>query len=317
LNLGSGAIWPIGTTRSGSYYYAQWSGDVEQIAVADLRTGKPSETLVGTNPSWSPDGKLIAFKRHRPGSERGATNDFDLVVHSLESGDEKTFSPAFGAVGTGQPAWLHNNRGLLTRLRASGSSAGEYRVDLEPSEWKQFSQMYLAVTVLSPDDQTRYSLHRDSIVATDSVTDTERQIYAVPHLVSGDSATLALSPDGRTLAFWSMDQPGGQARLNTVGVDGTNFREVRRFEDARNVSNSALAWNPDGQAIFVALKSDDKWRIVRIPTKGSQPEFTGIETTARIQAFSLNPEGSKIVYSSAKDQKDAVRAFDNVVSSLK
>src|SRR5207244_2804378 len=53
-NLGTGSVWPIGMTRSGSYYYAQWSGDVEQIAVADLRSGKTLETFVGASPSWSP-----------------------------------------------------------------------------------------------------------------------------------------------------------------------------------------------------------------------------------------------------------------------
>jgi Tol biopolymer transport system component len=144
-------------------------------------------------------------------------------------------------------------------------------------------------------------------------TGTYRQVIAVPNMVPAWSGR-ALSPDGRTLAFWS-SAGAGKVRLNTVGVDGSSFREVDRFDD-RNLGKY-LSWSPDGQAILVALKTADKWRIQRIPVQGGQPEFTGIETAAAIQAFSLNTDGSRIVYSSVNTQKDEVWAVDNILKTVK
>jgi Tol biopolymer transport system component len=114
-----GRISPIGVTRSGSYYYVQTRGG-EDVSPADFRDGKvqgvsrTSDRFVGSNhgAAWSPDGRFMAFKRQRPGQATWFSG-YDVVVRSLETGEEKTYA---GALTTGMPlrlSWSHDGKAIL------------------------------------------------------------------------------------------------------------------------------------------------------------------------------------------------------------
>src|SRR5262249_7830478 len=109
-NLGPDPTWPLGVTRSGSYYYIVEPDRMEQISVADVQSGRQrmAEKLVGIRAAWSPDGKAIAFKRHHPGG-----NGFDLVVHTLASGEEKAFPTSLGEISPGWVEWFHDGKSIL------------------------------------------------------------------------------------------------------------------------------------------------------------------------------------------------------------
>ncbi len=73
-----------------SYYYAN-DIHTEYVNIAEFAPGgrrriaHATESFIGIQPAWSPDGKLIAVKRHHPGS----VDAYDLVVHSAPNRDEE------------------------------------------------------------------------------------------------------------------------------------------------------------------------------------------------------------------------------------
>ncbi len=134
-----GAISPIGMTLSGSLYYAQRKGGVEQISIAELSTASGNhieQSFVGVNPSWSPDGKSLGFKRHSTRFK----DFYDVVVHSLETGEERVFSR--NGMRGDPPRWLRDNTGFLTLVGIDASTLASWnRVELKNGEFTQPGQL--------------------------------------------------------------------------------------------------------------------------------------------------------------------------------
>jgi len=304
--------WPIGITRAGTVYYADWHPGLSQITVADLRGAKSVETFVGVNPSWSPDGKSIAFKRPHLGNQ-----GYDLVVHSPDTEDERTLPAPIGFTGNGQPQWTRDGKGIMTGL---GGQRYLYRVDIASGQWQQISP---ALTTVSPLDKTRYVLRDGRIVAHDIAAMTDREIpvsaFGVP---KGGAGTLSLSPDGRILAFWRKEIGSAKTYLSTVGVDGANLKDLYIFRIDSNVAVSQLVCTRDGRSILFSQLSEGKEQIMRISAEGGNAEFTGVEIPAGVSAnrsfiFDLSPDGSRIAYSRTNDSPVEVWAADNILAKMK
>ncbi len=106
--------------------------------------------------------------------------------------------------------------------------------------------------------------------------------------------TLAMSPDGKTIAMTHYDPQAEMARLATVGTDGQNYRVLTSFPSAS--LRNKLAWTADGRTIFYATRESGPHRVMRIPSSGGDPEFTGIEVQG-LDAFDVSPDGARVIYS--------------------
>lgn len=107
-----GQIASLGMTRSGAYYYNLLQMGGEQVTVAALgpaASGLGAKVIsFGILPAWSPDGKRLAFTRQR----RGAGEDtFDLVVQSVETGEESIYS--FDGIQAVTPSWMRDGTSLV------------------------------------------------------------------------------------------------------------------------------------------------------------------------------------------------------------
>jgi Tol biopolymer transport system component len=315
-------VWPIGVTQSGSFYYVLDPRGVDQISITEIDSAgrklqgrSQVESFVGIRPAWSPDGRSVAFKRHHPFSARSddyRADVYDLVVHSLETGEEKTFPTALGDHDSVSPEWFHDGEGILVGLTHNGTPIGGYRVDVETGEFKQILDGPLvnigAPMWLSPDDKTLY-IFRGGIVAHDLATNKDTEILRVP---AGGRLAHRLSPDGRTFVIWRVDPQARKSVLGLIDADGSNFREL--YSPAFTTVFTHLAWSKDGRAILFKLQ--DKPQVMRISAQGGTPEPTGIEVTDSMMNMDISPAGSRLAYSATKAPEE-LWSLDNVLAALK
>ena len=140
------------------------------------------------------------------------------------------------------------------------------------------------------------------IISVDLTTGEERLVFTYP-TGTGPSAYpgLAVSPDGSMLAVSSWVKANAVARIFTVGVDGSNYREVLDSYEAGSVLDT-LRWTPDGRTLlFVAFDANRNWKVMRVPAVGGLVEFDGLsfETLAPLIPSSACGPGTSTTSTSA------------------
>jgi Tol biopolymer transport system component len=195
-------------------------------------------------------------------------------------------------------------------------------------------QIRTAVGALSPDDRTLYlgarataSAPVTSIVAVDLATGEGRQVVTIANGLPQSAPGIALSPDGKTLAVYGWIRPFEEARIFTVGVDGSNYREV--VPSVRTGSPAdTLRWTPDGRSlVFVAHDANRNWRVMRVSADGGPTEFDGLsfDTLAPLLTdlhmfpgnfnnIDLHPDGTHIVASTLTLARYELWTLDNLLS---
>jgi Tol biopolymer transport system component len=342
-----GDIRPIGMTRSGSYYYTQRKVGIEQVSIAELDSHGGSriiESFAGMNPLWSPDGKSLAFKRH---SAKG--DNQDLVIRSLETGEERAYVQNAVPIGATVGAWLHDGKSLFQILNGADppQSISIYLVDRQtgaarsvltpertlltglsstPADSFRPSVFYS----LSPDDKTLYFGAQnngtfDRIVSVELAGGRPSTVFMLPGaadtLPKPGRLAMKLSPDGRTLAFTIINAKTQEGRMARVQTDGGNYREILSpFPSISFQAALKLAWTPDGKAILFAIPvpgSPRDFQIMRIGVNGGKPEYTGL-TVRALSAFDASPIGSRIAFSTdAGNSESDLFAIDNLPALLK
>jgi Tol biopolymer transport system component len=312
---------PVGITQAGTYYYATGSMNAD-VAIVPLNSlgpgGGPTTGDViagGMNAGWSPDGKSVAVRR----VTHADRNIFDMVVHSLESGEERTFAidPPNG-VGADAPIWLHDGSGILVSVFSPASTPLGFRttwqrLDLKTGKFSDVVSVGLREALfggaLSSDDRTLYFSRQqadegpspDTIVAFDLTTHREQVVTALSTPRSAQERRsplfphLFLSADGRKLAF-SLSTIAAGNQIFTIGVDGSGAKEAyhlpidQRFE--------LLGWGADGHSVLFEEGS----QILRVSADGGSPQPTGMsvrepETPAANRGIPfefLSPDGTRL-----------------------
>lgn len=310
---------PMGVTTGGTLFYGTQRGRRAgsiKVAQFDLRSGgitsardvssNPQENNV--NPTWSPDGKFLAYlsQRGRPGA-----TPVIVIRTAITGGLIREIEPKIeGVILAG---WHPDNKALLVTGKNFDGRYGAFRVEVETGEvsfllatpWADALHM----PAWSPDGRRFYYWNRINgdehvFVAHDSVSGAEKEIVRKPFL-----GALILSPDGRFLATETVDALRNERVLLLVPLDDTAPREVMRVPagvlpqelkrvESKGARLAAATWMPDSQSFIARLQREPegKSELWQVPVDGTAPRKLPSMLDANVFKFTLSPDGRRVAY---------------------
>ena len=303
-DLGKLAAW--GMSDSGTYYYSRDRTRVGAISImswsfdrvpAEKQVAVKSVDLAGSRPSWSRDGKSLAFTRPGPSAKDG----LDLVVHSLETASETIYE--LEGIAARPLQWLHSGKGILVLTLNPGRKPALYQVDLPTKSIRKVFEFDPPVRMpgqfqIASDDNTLYvsarsdNLNQPDVVYSLNMAAKELKPIASTFTARGSLLVLRLSPDERTIAIRWRDPSERKVHISRVSVGGADHREL--YASSRQVDFEVLEWTADGRDILFDDLEGTSWRIMRIPAAGGEAVFTGLTGMGRLQTLSINPVSSHV-----------------------
>ena len=237
-------------------------------------------------PSWSPDGRRIAFTSSRDGN-----NEIYVVDSDGSNLRRLTNDPA----DDGYPSWSPDGRSIVFHSSRDGN--GEiYAMGSDGSNPRRLTNDSAndVAPVWSPDGRR---------IAFMSSRDGNWEIYSMdsdgnnPRRLTSNSATDGIpswSPDSRQIAFESSRD--GNFEVYSMGSDGNNPRRL--------TNNPAVdgfpVWSPDGRHIAFHSSRDDNFEIYVMRSDGSDlSRLTNDPGNDYAPVWS--PDGRNITFESSRD----------------
>lgn len=245
LAASSQAAWP---GRNGAIVFAQEgpAPDTSDIRIFYPATGEGGLTATSqveeTDPTFSPNGRLIAYVRRKPGGQG------DIWVMDQNGNNRRPVVE--GEESELQPAFFPSGRSLVFSVHDGGSLWDVYSVRLDGSGLRLLVRRG-SDPVISPDGRLlAYTRNGggSGIRVRNLRSGAERQ------LTTGSAQQLEFSPDGRRLLFVGLRRCSPRNRdlrfaILKIGVKGGDPTFLRR---SCEVEFAGGAWSPDGRRIVYA-----------------------------------------------------------------
>lgn len=314
-------ILPITLTNEGALYYGVVRATEDVFAVdldpSTFKTSSPPEKLVesyeGGNftPSFSPDGKYLAYVSRRGNSPYPTNIGNALCIRSLATGEENVFYKEIWRLGLrfiSKPDWSPDGKYLTFGGSTGNQEFGIYRLNIKTNE---INRIYLCGPnerltggAYGPDEKgymARVKLDAgiSQIVVRDLRSGEEQELFHSPRIERGIRTTL--SPDAQWLCFSNAGW-GGIRTLNVMPATGGEVKEIWSFGEIESGTPGIhQVWSPDGAyIIFSAPDLSDMriWNVWRIAVEGGKPEKIGLEGSWGIFNLTITPDGRKLAFAS-------------------
>ncbi len=309
----------LGVTNAGALYWGALPGrrgGSVQVARFDLETGlvaaprdvSPSPQEDNVNPTWSPDGRYLAYV-----SARGRSADPSTIVLRTADGGGLVRELQPKLHGAQLAGWYPDGKGMLLVGRDPGGRTGAFRIDVETGASSfVFAAPYapsLSLPTLSADGRALYYWNRVAgggehvFLARDLASGAEREI--VRRLFLG---AILLSPDGRFVATETVDQRTNERVVLLVSTRGAAPRELMRVPSGvaasdlgrmdRGVRAAPASWAPGGRSFIVKLQREPEGpsELWRVPVDGGAPRRLPSVLEPFVFAFRVSPDGRRVAY---------------------
>ncbi|MBS1828546.1 MAG: serine/threonine-protein kinase [Acidobacteria bacterium] len=278
--------------------YASVSNNFDILRL-DLKTSgaKPERFLSSTrfdgSPSYSPDGKRIAFSSNRGGSR-------EIWIANAD-GTNAAALTSFGSGVVGSPKWSPDGKLLAFDARPQGN-AEIYTMPAEGGVPKRLTNSPGEdhIPTWSPDGEWIYF---------GSVRGGEHEIFrmhtdgsAVQRMTHNGGFYGMVSPDGKTL-YYSVTGNG----LWKMPVDGGTPTQL--LPDNRRSAFSFVVKNEGVYAVEGNM--GQQYPILVHPTKGGKPQTVTILERRVHLFFDLSPDGRYLIFSSPAGAVQEIRMVDN------
>jgi Tol biopolymer transport system component len=292
----------LGLTASGALYIYKSVSDRDVRTVRmDLAGGKvvgpPTKFDRGflsgilTTPSWSPDGKFLAY-------QADDSPNAAIAIRTVATGEVRRLPGLYAR----DPRWSPDGRSLISAARDRRGRNGIFRVDAQTGETTVvvLGPRFGAMPRWSPDgSKIYYKPTPTRIVERDVKSGEEREVFSQPGLDIYEPA-----PDGRHLAVRTLVEGVAERLANVllVSFDGSQPREL--FPAALDGQNTqrTIAWTPDGKAVLVLKRpTDAPSELWLAPVDGGLPRKVdtigdGWPSGALDSGFALSADGQQIAF---------------------
>jgi TolB protein len=226
------------------------TGDTE-IFVVNPDTGESRNLTRSPNskeryPSWSPDGKMVAFNSDRDGT-------FNLYVARADGENVRQLTTENRGVEAGMQSWTADGRWIYFGLFGKGQP----RMCRIAPDGSSFQQVGIGIDpAVSPDGKTvvfaRNLPDGHHLFAMDADGKNERRLTDKGNVFAGVHA--AWSPNGKWIVY--ADQVGDALEIFSIDADGKDARQLTKLGKAA----TSPAVSPDGKWISFRLCDEIYWR---------------------------------------------------------
>jgi len=232
-------------------------------------------------PSWSPDGRHVAFLRQQVGCDPAP----ESLGFAAVGGETSIYGIDGLRRGTAPPSW--SPTGLLVAYSRDRESVGVTAPtgpvgDDGPGLYPSWAGSSIAITVGS------------SLQVFELVTDRRRTLVPDYSKPTQSTGVAVWSPDQSQLAFGVMVD-GSEGGIGVVNADGSNYRVVAR---GRNQSVNPT-WSPEGDRIAFETNRDGNFEIYSVRADGTDVrDLTNAPGEDRLPAW----HGNTIAFISNRDK---------------
>lgn len=255
---------------------------------------------VGINafPSWSPDGRSVAFISDRGGDEQ------QIYVASVDGGGLTRLST--GRSDESSPDWSPDGSEIvfvadvdadfqIHVMNADGSGRTRLTQGFEDDEpaWSPDGLIIAFVSWLRDDSQT-------DIFAMNPDGSGQRNLSNTSEL---DEWAPSWSPDGGSILFVS------EWDIVVMSADGSNETVLTAGLPAESFSDAPV-WSPDGSMIAFVLESgDDRFELTVMDADGSNRRSLGPALEPEFWRPAWSPDGTMLAYAADNDDEPELFAI--------
>ena len=342
-----GPIEPLRFTTDGSYYYNLRTGSSLDVYIAalDPATGRPlgapalvSDRLRGGNtlPEWSPDGQHLAYLSRRGGPDSRSVPYDMITIRSLETGEERELTPQLSFLEDTRLRWSPDGGSFLVSGEENDGHRGLYQIDAQTGD-------VTPIVVTSrehPPESRRNRWHAEwsldgkaifyvydedgnscEIRIRDMETGEERLLYRAvwPDNMAGPGvpvhlSNLALSPDGRRLAFGVGGNHFAARVVLAMPTSGGEPHELWRFEQGtESWATYSIAWTRDGSHLLFSKRIGEPRtpsELWRVSAAGGEPQKLGLAMWGR-GGVRAHPDGRRITFTYQTDRNNQLWMMEN------